>query len=209
MQSRARLSPMNLAVPKPMTLAEFLEWESKQELRYEFDGTQPIAMAGGTAAHADIQRNLALALGSRLRGKPCKFYGSDLKIEVTGHIRYPDGFVVCSPLANTETVVRDPVVIFEVLSPSTSGKDRIVKNREYEATPSVQRYVILEQDRIAATVFARIEGDWIGHVLTEDAILSMPEIGIEFPLAELYEGIELNPPQDTGDDPQAAPASPT
>jgi Uma2 family endonuclease len=207
-QSRAKLFFMNLAIPKPMTLAEFLEWESKQELRYEFDGTQPIAMAGGTAAHADIQANLATALRTRLRGKPCKFYGSDLKIEVTGNIRYPDGFVVCTPLANTETVVRDPVVIFEILSPSTSGKDRIVKNREYQATPSVQRYVILEQDRIAATVFARVESDWIGHVLTEDAILSMPEIGVELPLAELYEGIELNPPQDTEDTPQPDPARP-
>jgi Uma2 family endonuclease len=191
-----------------MTLAEFLEWESKQELRYEFDGAQPIAMAGGTAAHNRIQRNLALSLGNRLRGKPCEFFGSDLKIEAAGKIRYPDGFVVCSPLANTETIVRDPVVIFEVLSPSTSGKDRIIKNREYQATPSVQRYVILEQDRIAATVFARVDGDWIGHVLTEDAVLSMPEAGIELPLAEIYEGIDLNPPQDTEDKPQAGPASP-
>jgi Uma2 family endonuclease len=191
-----------------MTLAEFLEWESKQDLRYEFDGIQPVAMAGGTAAHSAIQGNLAISLGTRLRGKPCRFHGSDLKIEAAGKIRYPDGFVVCTPLANTETVVRDPVVIFEILSPGTSGKDRIVKNREYEATPSVQRYVILEQDRIAAMVFARIEDDWIGHVLTEDAILSMPEIGIELPLAELYEGIELKPPQDTGDGPQADPASP-
>jgi Uma2 family endonuclease len=208
MPARARLSAMNIAMTKPMSLAEFLEWESRQELRYEFDGIQPIAMAGGTAAHNRIQRNLALALGSRLRGKPCEFFGSDLKIEVAGKIRYPDGFIVCSPLANTETVVRDPAVIFEVLSPSTSGKDRIVKNREYQATPSVQRYVILEQDRIAATVFTRVEGDWIGHVLTEDAILSMPEIGIELPLAELYESIELNPPQDTEDTPQAESTSP-
>jgi len=153
---------MNVAFSKPMTLAEFLEWEEQQPLRYEFDGLQPVAMTGGTAAHADIQANIAASLRGRLRGKPCKYYGNDLKIEAAGHIRYPDGFVVCSPVANASTVVRDPVVIFEVLSPGTSSTDRIVKNQEYRATLSIQRYIILEQDRIAATVFARTGGEWSG-----------------------------------------------
>jgi len=98
-------------------------------------------MTGGTAAHSAIQTNLAITIGGRLRGKPCRFYGSDLKIEVAGHIRYPDGFVVYSPAPNAATVVRDPVIIFEILSPSTSSTDRIIKNREYEATPSVKHYV--------------------------------------------------------------------
>jgi Uma2 family endonuclease len=187
---------MNQALRKPLTLAEFLEWEQRQELRYEFDGFQPIAMTGGTFAHARIQANLAVSLGGRLRGKPCTFVGSDLKIEVAGRVRYPDGFVVCSPVPNTSIIVADPVVIFEILSPSTSSTDRILKNREYAATPSVQRYVILEQDRVAATVFARIEGDWVGHVLLEDAVLTMPEIGVEIPLAELYEGLVFDSPED-------------
>ena len=171
------------------TIVEFLQWEEQQALRYEFDGFQPVAMTGGTAAHADIQANLAASLRTRLRGKPCKFYGSDLKIEVAGHVRYPDGFVVCSPVAGKSTIVTDPVVIFEILSPSTSSTDRILKNREYAATPSVQRYVILEQDRIAAMVFERVADDWVGHVLLEDAVLVMLEIGIEVPLAEFYEGL--------------------
>ena len=88
---------MSLAVRKPMTLAEFLEWEERQPLRYEFDGMGPVAMTGGTAGHADIQANLAAALRTRLRGKPCRFYGSDLKFQVAqGHVRYPDGMVLCS-----------------------------------------------------------------------------------------------------------------
>lgn len=203
MRSHAKISTMNLAVRTPMSLAEFLEWESKQDLRYEFDGVQPIAMAGGTAAHTRIQRNLALSLGGRLRGTPCEFFGSDLKIEVMGNIRYPDGFVTCSPLANAATVVLDPVVIFEVLSPGTATKDRIVKSREYQATPSVQRYVMLEQDPIAATVYVRVDGDWKVHVLLEDAILSMPEIGTEVPLKEFYEGIDLNVPEELEDTPHA------
>jgi Uma2 family endonuclease len=180
---------MNLVLRKPMTLVEFLAWEERQELKYEFDGVGPVAMVGVTAAHSRIQRNLTLSVGGRLWGKPCEFHGPELKIEVAGHIRYPDGFVVCAVVANDATVVRDPVVIFEILSPGAATTDRIVKNEEYRATPSVQRYVMLEQDRIAATVFSRAGDDWVGHVFVGDAILSMPEIGIEVPLPELYEGL--------------------
>ncbi len=174
-----------------MTLPEFLAWEARQPFRHEFDGLRPVAMTGGTAAHALIQRNLAISIDARLRGTPCTFYGSDLKIETAGRIRYPDGFVVRTPAPPRITLVRDPVVIFEVLSTSTSGTDRITKNQEYAALPSVQRYVMLEQDRIGATIFARIGPDWLGHILTDDAILALPEIGLTIPLAELYEGVDL------------------
>jgi Uma2 family endonuclease len=183
-----------IAAGRPrMSLAEFLAWEERQALRYEFDGFQPVAMTGGTAAHAAIQRNLAFSIGGRLRGRPCQFYGNDLKIEVAGRIRYPDGFVVCTPVAPQAKLARDPVVIFEVLSDSTGRTDLVTKNREYAATPSVRRYLILAQDEIGATLFERLGDDWVGHVLTADAVLRMPEIDIELPLAELYEGIEFSP----------------
>ena len=195
---------MNLALRKPMTLAEFLEWEEGQPLRYEFDGVGPVAMTGGTYGHSTIQRNLAFALTGRLRGKPCQFQGSDLKIQVgDGHIRYPDGMVVCSPIDRTATVVHEPVVVFEVLSPSTAAKDRIVKAREYQATPSIRRYVMLEQDSVGATVYARSGETWTHEILVADSIVALPEIGVSLPLAELYEGIVFEAGQD-GDEPPAA-----
>lgn len=160
-------------------------------MRYEFDGYQPIAMTGGTATHAAIQRNLAIAIGGPLRGKACQFFGNDLKIEVAGRIRYPDGFVVCSPVPAGAKVVNDPVVVFEVLSDSTGRRDLVTKNHEYAATPSIRRYVILAQDDRAGTMFERIDDDWVGHLLGADTILRFPEIDIEFPLAELYEGVDL------------------
>jgi Uma2 family endonuclease len=182
---------MNVALRKSMTVAEFLAWEARQPLRYEFDGFQPVAMTGGTAAHSAIQRNLAMAVGRRLRGRTCQFYGSDLKIEVAGRIRYPDAFVVCSAVPLRSTVVNDPVVIFEVLSESTARTDIVTKNQEYAATPSVMRYVLLAQDEIGGTMFERVGGDWVGHILRADTVLRMPEIDIEVPLAELYEGVEI------------------
>jgi len=187
-----------------MTLAEFLDWEKRQPTRYEFDGFGPVAMTGGTAGHADVQRNLAIAVGGRLRGKPCRFYGSDLRFQVAqGHVRYPDGMVVCSPVDRSTTVINDPVIVFEVLSPSTTRDDRIVKAREYQATPSVQRYVMLEQDGVGATVYARSGETWTHEILVADSILALPEIGISLPLAELYEGIVFEAKQD-GDEPPAA-----
>jgi Uma2 family endonuclease len=182
---------MTAALRQPMTVAEFLAWEERQELRYEFDGLQPVAMTGGTAAHAFIQRNLAISIGGRLRGKPCRFIGNDLKIEVLGRIRYPDGFVVCTPVDPLVRVVRDPVVIFEVLSDSTGRTDLVTKNREYAQTPSVRRYIILSQDEIGGTMFARADGEWIGRLLSPDGMLDMPEIGLELPLSELYDGVEF------------------
>jgi Uma2 family endonuclease len=196
---------MSLAVRKPMTLAEFLEWEERQPLRYEFDGVGPVAMTGGTAGHAIIQGNLAIVIGGRLRGNPCRFYGSDLKFQVAeGHVRYPDGMVLCSPVDRTASVVHDPVIIFEVLSPSTTRNDRIVKAREYQATPSVERYVMLEQDGVGATVYARSGGTWTHEILIADSILSLPEIGVELPLADLYEGIVFEAKQDSA--PEGEPA---
>lgn len=182
---------MSLALRKPMTLEAFLDWESRQPVKYEFDGFDPVAMTGVTLEHAAIQRNLLRHLGNHLDGKPCQPYGSDLKIQVAGSIRYPDAFVVCSPLPRGTTVVSDPVVVFEILSPSTAETDLTEKNREYRDTASVQRYVILEQSHQAAIVFERRAGDWIGHLLAGDAVLTMPEIGVELPLASLYQGVEL------------------
>ena len=183
---------MNFALRKPVTLAQFLEWEERQPLRYEFDGFGPVAMTGGTWRHSTIQRNLAVSVGGRLRGKPCQFQGSDLKFQVAeGRIRYPDGMVVCSLVAATATIVYDPTIVFEVLSPSADRTDRIVKAREYEATPSVQRYVMLEQNGIGATVYVRTGEIWTHELLVTESILALPEVGLELPLAELYEGLEF------------------
>ena len=178
---------MSVALRKPMTADEFLAWEAAQELRYEFDGCEPVAMTGETAAHAALQRNLAIEIGGRLRGGPCQFFGSDLKIEVAGSIRYPDGFVTCGPVEPGATVMTDPVVIFEVLSDSTARADLDIKNREYAATPSVMRYVVPAQDRVGGTMFERIGDNWVGHLLDADSVLRMPEIGVEVSVTNLYE----------------------
>ncbi len=183
---------MNGALRKPMSLDEFLAWEERQPICYEFDGFQPLAMTGGTDAHEAIGNTLRALLHERLRGKPCRVRGPTLKIKVMGRIRYPDAFVYCVPVPSGETVIKEPVVVFEVLSPGTSRTDRIEKLREYQSTQSIQRYVILEQDSIAAMVFERHGADWDARALTAGDALRMPEIEVELRLSDIYADVAVS-----------------
>ena len=175
-----------------MTVARYLEWEERQELRHEFDGVSTRAMTGGTAAHAAIQRNLLFLLTGALRGKSCQPFGSELKVQTPTGIRYPDAFVVCSPIAPAARIVTDPVILFEVVSPSSVAIDFVIKNAEYRAMPSVRRYVVLQQSKAAAAVFSRRGDDWLTDLVAGDgAHLELPEIGLRIPLADIYAGLEL------------------
>ena len=186
---------MSIALRQPMSLEAFLEWERGQDLAYEFDGFEPVAMTGGSVEHSEIATNIAVALRARLHGKPCRVIRGDVKILAAGRVRYPNAVVTCTPIAAGSDILPEPVVVFEVLSPSTAGTDRIAKNEEYRATPSILHYVMLEQTTQAATMFSRVGDDWVGHVHTKAAILAFPEIGVELPLALLYEGIAFPPDQ--------------
>ena len=180
------------AAPKPLTLEDFLAWEERQELRWEFDGFAARAMTGGTLAHSAIQANLLGALSSRLRGKPCRPHGSELKVRTATTIRYPDALVTCSRGNPRSTFAPDPVVIFEILSPSSAGQDLGAKNVEYQTLPSLKRYVVLQQSHAAAEVFHRdAEGEWTHSFVAAEDMLEMPEFETSIPLAEIYEDIEF------------------
>jgi Uma2 family endonuclease len=184
---------MSVALHKPIALAEFLAWEERQELRYEFDGFEPVALTGGTIAHDQITFDLRTALVARLAGKPWRALGPTVKIIADGRARYPDAIVVCRPVSPAATVADDPVVVFEVLSEGSSETDLIDKNREYRATLSIQRYVVLQQTHKAAIVFVRRQDGWLSEiVLGNDARLDLPEIGIAAPLHEIYANAGLS-----------------
>lgn len=191
---------MNIALRRPaMNLDEFLAWDEHQEGRWEYDGHGPVAMVGGTIRHHLIVGNLDAALRQLLRAS-CRSYRETLRFRTSiGTIRYPDIMVVCSQSKPDAIEVTDPVIVFEVLSGSASRTDRIEKMLEYQGTPSVQRYVILEQDKIAATVLQRASDAWQTRVPVGDAILGLPEVGIEVPLSGLYAETEVE------DDPAPTP----
>jgi Uma2 family endonuclease len=182
---------MSATSHRPMTLTDFLAWEERQELRHEFDGVAVSAMTGGTYEHDAITYNIRKALDSRLEGKSCRPCGPNLKIIVQGKVRYPDCMVTCTPIRRGATVIDNPVVVFEVISEDSARTDRIEKVREYQATATIQRYVIVEQRSVGALVLARDGDHWRAAAATAGDVLVMPEIGIEMPLTEFYLGVEF------------------
>ena len=194
---------MSTALREPrMTREQFFAWAQADGGRWEFDGSEPVAMTGGTVNHSRISRNLHAALRSRLRGGPCEPLGPDAGLATIGDaVRYPDALVTCSEVAGDATLVPGVVVVFEVLSPTSGRIDRIVKLREYWAVSSIRRYVILEHASIGLTVFARANADedWTATALTAADTLRMPEIGAEVPVTAFYDGVELSAAADDGE----------
>ncbi len=192
-RNREGIFDMSAALRKPMTLAEFLARGERQDLRREFDGFAPVAMNGGTCSYEIIGANVRFALATPLRNGTCRVLEPTAKVEAAGKIIYPDAFELCSPAQPKQTVFPDPVVVFEVLSDSTASIDRIVKLGEYAATASIQRCVILKQDATGAVVYTRRGADFVAGVLKAGDTLEMPELGISIPMAEFYEGVEVQP----------------
>jgi Uma2 family endonuclease len=196
---------MNIALRQPvMTREQFFQWAQAQDAPYEFDGFQPVAMTGGNLRHNLMHFNLHTALRQRLKGTGCLPLGAGAGVATIGDaVRYPDGLVTCTPITGDEYVTPNVVVVFEVISPTSGRTDRIVKVREYAAVPSILRYVILESASIGLTVLERQSGDqkWTVTTLMAEDTMPLPEIGIEIPVVELYEGIDFPTPE-------AAAASP-
>lgn len=192
---------MSAAFRKIMTQQEFFDWAETQDARYEFDGFQPIAMTGGTLGHSSLIRNINFQLMSRLRGKTCEPLGPDAGVATMGDtVRYPDAVVTCTEFNARDRLVPNPVIVVEVVSPSSVRMDRITRLREYQAVPTILRYVIVEPDAMAVTVLSRDhagEAFWAAG-LTEDETLHLPEVGIEIPVTAIYEGIALNKTRTTG-----------
>jgi Uma2 family endonuclease len=195
---------MSTALRKPhMTREQFFAWAQADGGRWEFDGFAPVAMTGGTVNHSQITQNVMIALRSRLRGTGCRPLGPDAGLATVGEtVRYPDALVTCAKVPGDAYLVREVVVVFEVLSPTSGRTDRIVKLREYRAMPSIRRYIILEHAGIGLIVLARTNADqdWTATALTADDTLRLPELRVEIPVAEFYEGVDLpaEPDEDTG-----------
>ena len=112
-----------------------------------------------------------------------------MKIIAAGRVRYPDGIVTCSLTKPEATVIDDPVIVFEGVSEDSARTDRIEKLREYQATPALQLYVIVEQKSIGATVFSRRGNIWTAAAPTERDVLQMAEIHGEIPIIEFDIGL--------------------
>jgi Uma2 family endonuclease len=179
--------------PLKMTIAEYLEWESRQEVRHEYVNGEVYAMTGGTIPHNDIALNLYTALRPHLRSRGCRINVSDVKVEVspTSPYYYPDIIVSCDPRdLNARKFIQSPKLIVEVLSPSTEAKDRGEKFTYYQTMPSLQEYVLISSEKIAVECYRRGEGRmWLYYPYRAGDVISLSSVEFECPIALLYEGV--------------------
>lgn len=189
---------MSVTIRVPaMTRDQFFDWAEAQDARYEFDGFEPVAMTGGNLNHNRIAFNIHRTLHGRLRGSGCEPLGLDAGVATIGDtVRYPDAVVTCSPAQGGSRLVPNPVVVFEVISPTSGHVDRIVKVREYAAVDSIRRYVIVESASVGLTVHERQAAGqkWTVTTVMADDLLTLSEIGVEIPVAEIYEDVDFPPP---------------
>ena len=184
------------AIPK-LTAEEYLTIERAAEFRSEFHDGQMFAMAGGTRKHSRVGGNCYGALYTRLKGKPCQPYNSDMRIlvEATGLYTYPDISVVCGPwkaAPNASDCLVNPTVIIEVLSPSTSDYDRGKKFWNYRQIPSLTDYILVSTEEILVEHYTRQDaGQWLlTTVEGMEASLVIDSLQISIPLSDLFEDLE-------------------
>lgn len=181
--------------PQKMTVEEYLAWELEQELRYEYIDGEVFAMTGGTIPHNDLALNLYTALRPYLRPRGCRVNVSDVKVQVTSKSPYfyPDLIVSCDPQdVNAHKFIQNPRLIVEVLSPSTSSRDRGEKFRYYQTMPSLQEYLLIDAEKIYVERYYRGEGRmWLYYPYTTGDIITLSSIEFQLPIELLYEGVGL------------------
>lgn len=177
-----------------LTGAEYLDWETQQEIRHELVDGYLYAMTGSSLRHDEIAMNLAAALHNHLAGGPCRVYKSDIKVQVANNFYYPDIVVRCDDGQTTvnEYSLADPKVIIEVLSPSTQRFDRGDKRLAYQQIPSLSDYVLVSQDSVLVEQFGS-DGS-IVKMVTETDMLSVESLGFSMQLLELYRWCGWNLP---------------
>ena len=178
-----------------MTPEEYLEWEEKQPLKYEYMDGEVYAMTGGTIPHTAIALNLASTLKNHLRGRGCQTLMSDAKVQVseTGPYHYPDVVVSCDERDKKAfKFLQYPCLIIEVLSPSTEGFDRGKKFRNYRQIETLKEYVLVSADQKLVECF-RIndKGVWELYSFSENEELRLESIDFNFPVELIYEDVML------------------
>ena len=207
-----------MATPKtflPMSAQQYLTFEREAEERHEFSNGRLYAMAGESLNHSTVCFNIAGRIFAQLIGKSCRGFSPNMKICVseTGRYYYPDLSIGCGePIFHDDyqDVLLNPVVVMEVLSPSTEKKDRSTKLLDYQSIASLQDYLLIAQDQPVIEHYSRqADGRWLYQATRglENSV-EIPSIVCRLVLAEVYDRI-IFPPQVEPDEPEEEYRDPT
>ena len=190
---------MSSAAVQRYSPADYLALERAGEFKHEFFDGEMFLMAGGTMEHSQVAANVIGELREQLADTPCRVLTSDMKIKLpTGLYTYPDASVVCDQPQyedDHKDVLLNPLLIVEVLSPSTEAYDRGQKFRHYQSCPSLREYVLIAQDRSAVDHYLRQpSGQWLLTTFESlDATMPLPSLGVGLRLSEIYAKVEFPP----------------
>lgn len=179
------------------TLEEYLELERTSEIKYEYWNGEIFSMSGGTLNHDHLMGNLFDLFKAHLRGKPCQVFTNNMQIKVPAAppYRYADGSVVCGQVEverfNGNDLLVNPVLIVEVLSPSTEGHDRGQKFTWYKSIPTFKEYLLIVQDKPHLIQYVKqAENKWLqSEFLTLNDRVYLPSLDGTLALSEVYQGV--------------------
>jgi Uma2 family endonuclease len=179
------------------TVDEYFVVEAMSPVRNEYFDGEILAMAGGSANHNRISRNILLALEPKLRGGSCESLGSDTRIlTASGLYTYPDAVVICGPIIlsgeHLETIT-NPVVLIEVLSPSTRAYDCGEKFELYRSIPTFRDYLLIEQRTVEVEHRWRAGDEWLSERKTsQEDIIRLKSIEVDVKIGDLYARVQTD-----------------
>jgi Uma2 family endonuclease len=180
-----------------ISVEEYLTGELLSEVRHEYMDGEVFAMAGGTLRHNTLSLNIASELRAHFKNKKggCRVFMADVKARILAHKKhifyYPDVMVSCDDRDANEQYLRFPKLIIEVLSDSTARLDKQEKFANYRTIPTLEEYVLVEQQRAAVTIYRRSK-EWQGELITElDAMVHLESVGLALSLSAFYDDVSI------------------
>ena len=183
---------MGEAALRRITVDEFLNWNSGDDLSYELVGGEIVAMTPPANAHVTIVGNAYYAIRTRIK-PPCQVF-SDVGIILTDRndtYYQADLAVSCSPVEPREHGITKPVIVVEVFSPSTMAHDKAVKLADYRHIPSVQAILFIASEEKRVELWRRGTDLWTVVELEPGATIPLDAIGFDIPVEALYEGLDF------------------
>ena len=182
----------SLAAQTIYTPEEYLVLERKATLKSEYISGEILAMSGASNAHNLITLDIGTELNIQLRGRECLVYTNDMRVRTSpmGSYFYPDVVVVCGEPQFEDNVfdtLLNPILVIEVLSPSTEAYDKGEKFLQYQELTSLQEYILVSQDRVRIEQYRLLKAQWVQTELSAlEDVLSLTSIGCELPLQDIY-----------------------
>lgn len=178
------------------TLEEYFALEKVGDARYEYWDGEIFCMSGGSQEHYALSGNIYFLLRLALRDKPCRTFTGDspVKTPKLPPYRYPDASVVCGE-SRFESIhgidaLMNPILIVEVLSPTTELADKEDKRIAYQAIESLQEYVLIAQDKVEVTHYTRKGDLWFRDVVSAlSTSIQLASLASTITLTELYRGV--------------------